>query len=214
MTDTGSMPRLLFWAALLAGGSFLFAVNIESGSTLMLVWKGLGVWLLAVYAALLARNTHGWLLAAIMAFGALGDVLVERSLTTGAAAFAIGHVLAVALYIGNKRSSLSASQRWLAIIMVPLIVLTAWQLTHDPMATLYSLFLACMAASAWVSRFPRYRTGIGAMMFVASDLLIFARLGPLADASWINAAIWLLYFAGQVLIVIGVTKTLANEIPA
>ena len=41
-------------------------------------------------------------------------------------------------------------------------------------AIAYTGGVAIMAATAWVSRFPRYRTGIGAMAFLASDLLIFA----------------------------------------
>jgi uncharacterized membrane protein YhhN len=68
-----------------------------------------------------------------------------------------------------------------------------------------------MAASAWISRFPRYLTGIGAMMFLGSDLLIFARLGPLAGSALPGLLIWPLYFAGQVLIAWGVTQTLKQD---
>jgi len=69
-----------------------------------------------------------------------------------------------------------------------------------------------MAAMAWTSRFPRYRTGIGAMLFVASDLLIFARLGPIADTVTAGIVIWLLYFIGQWLIAVGVRSSLNNDI--
>jgi uncharacterized membrane protein YhhN len=34
-----------------------------------------------------------------------------------------------------------------------------------------------MAAAAWSSRFPRYRVGAGAVLFVISDWLIFSRMG-------------------------------------
>ncbi len=44
-----------------------------------MAWKGAGVALLAVYAALKARNLDGWLICAVMAFGALGDVLLEAA---------------------------------------------------------------------------------------------------------------------------------------
>jgi uncharacterized membrane protein YhhN len=65
-----------------------------------------------------------------------------------------------------------------------------------------------MAALAWKSRFSRQWVGIGALMFVVSDLLIFARSGPLEGQAWVGYAIWTLYFGGQLLIVLGVTRTL------
>ena len=198
-------------AALIAGGSYLFGMNADLDPSLMLAWKGSGVWLLAVYAGLLARTNDGWLIAFIMGMGALGDVLLERNMTAGAGAFLVGHVAAIHLYLKNRRKALTASQRWLAIVAVPATLLTAWSLTQSGPILIYTLFLAMMAASAWISRFPRYWTGLGAMMFVASDLLIFARMGVWAGAGWVSPAIWLLYFGGQVLIVLGVTRTLARE---
>jgi uncharacterized membrane protein YhhN len=66
--------------------------------------------------------------------------------------------------------------------------------------------LAAMAAAAWTSRFSRYSVGIGAMLFVASDLLIFARMGPLAQSQLPGMLIWPLYYAGQYLICFGVLR--------
>ena len=71
-----------------------------------------------------------------------------------------------------------------------------------------------MAAAAWTSRFPRYLVGTGAMMFLASDLIIFARMGPLAGAVGAGLAIWLLYYAGQVLVTLGVTRVLSRKAAA
>jgi uncharacterized membrane protein YhhN len=207
----GKMAHVVLIAALVAGGTYLFGMNAELHPSMMLAWKGAGVWLLAIYAGLLARKNSGWLIAFVMGMGALGDVLLERNMTLGAGAFLIGHIAAIYLYLNNRRRILTASQRWLAIVTVPAITLIGWSLTRSGPILIYTLFLAMMAASAWASRFPRYWTGIGAMLFVASDLLIFARMGIWADVSWISPAIWLLYFGGQVLIVLGVTRTLARE---
>jgi len=77
-----------------------------------------------------------------------------------------------------------------------------------PGIALYAAGLGAMAASAWVSRFPRYRVGLGAVMFVASDLLIFSKMGPLAGARIPSILIWPLYFAGQALIAWGAVTTL------
>jgi len=70
-----------------------------------------------------------------------------------------------------------------------------------------------MAASAWLSRFPRRQVALGAAMFVASDLLIFARMGPLAGVApgWVGFAVWGLYFAGQALVCVGVVRALTRN---
>lgn len=147
----------------------------------------------------------------MLALGALGDVLLVESLTRGALAFAAGHVVPVVLYCRNRRPSLSTSRRALVLLLVPASVLIAWLLPRDRSAAsgvaIYAAFVAAMTAAAWASRFPRYRTGIGAMLFLVSDLLIFAELGPLGDGG-AGPAIWLLYYFGQLLIFLGVTGTL------
>jgi uncharacterized membrane protein YhhN len=212
MVQTGSWARWVLIAAALVGGSYLLGMDLDLSDGAMLAWKGGGVWLLAVYAALQARTTDGWLITGVMALGAAGDVLVEMDETRGAAAFAIGHMIAIALYVRNRRPTLTPSQMGLAMVVVPATILIAWLLPSERSGVtgviFYAFLLSLMTASAWISRFPRYRTGIGAMLFLASDLLIFARMGPLSEAIWVDYAIWGLYFVGQVLIVVGVTQTL------
>jgi uncharacterized membrane protein YhhN len=203
----------LLRAAVLAGLSYVAIWGFGFGPTVMTVWKGAGVALLALWAATQARDQDGWLLTAVMAFGAAGDVLLEvAGLMTGAAAFAAGHLTAIWLYARNHRSALTVSQRLLAVLIIPATLIIAYLLPADRNAALgialYALLLSVMAAMAWTSRFPRYRSGIGAMMFVASDLLIFARLGPVADTVTVGVVVWLLYFVGQWLIAIGVREGL------
>jgi uncharacterized membrane protein YhhN len=209
--------KALLGLAILVGASYtIHVVNelmaLREGETVAvtagnIAWKGAGVWLLAVYAALQAKGWRGWTLVLILGLGALGDVLVERDLRTGALAFAIGHMAAIILYLSMRRDSLSGSQKWLAIVVVPAVLAITWALTKDGAILVYAALLAMMASSAWISSFPRYLVGLGAMLFVASDLLIFARLGPLADADWPGFLIWVLYFTGQVMITKGVTDT-------
>jgi uncharacterized membrane protein YhhN len=206
----------LLRAAVFAGLSYVAVWGLGFGPTVMVIWKGAGVALLALWAATQARDQDGWLLAAVMAFGAAGDVLLEvAGLMTGAAAFAVGHVIVIWLYARNRRASLTPSQRMLAVLIVPVTVVAAYLLPVDRSSALgiviYALLVSAMAAMAWTSRFPRYRTGIGAMMFVASDLLIFARLGPIGDTVTVGVAIWLLYFIGQWLIATGVRSGLNND---
>jgi uncharacterized membrane protein YhhN len=216
----GNSARIVFWAAVLLGVSYLFGIywadsipdeeTTEAMMPAFTAWKGAGVWLLAIYAALNAKSTDGWLIAAVMAFGALGDVLIEQDLTMGGAAFAVGHGVAIWLYLRNRRKVLMQSQIALAFVVVPSTIAIAALMTRDFGIIVYSAILAAMGALAWTSRFPRYRVGIGALMFVASDLLIFARIGPLSEDFWVDYLVWGLYFVGQMLIVLGVTRTLAG----
>lgn len=207
--------RVIWWAALIAGASFVFAAQSGATGALFVAWKGAGVALLALWCALQARGRDGWLIAAVMAFGALGDVLIEWRLEAGAGAFLIGHVLAIALYVRNRRSRLTPSQTGLGLLIAPATVFVAWMLTMAQPGGLgvvfYAAGLGLMASTAWISRFPRYRTGIGAVLFVASDLLIFARMGPMAASPLPGLLIWPLYFAGQALIAYGVVRTLTTE---
>jgi uncharacterized membrane protein YhhN len=213
--NLGKLARGLLVVSLLFGLSYPLAWGLGWPDGLTTAWKGAGVALLALLAAVEARNRDGWLLAGLLGCGALGDVLLVGSMTAGAIAFMIGHVLAIWLYLRNRRERLSPSQRALALLVIPASVLIAWSLPADRGQALgvavYALFVSAMAAAAWTSRFPRYVTGMGAMMFLASDLLIFARMGALEGAAWAGLAIWLLYYVGQLLIALGVRRVLAGE---
>ncbi|MEY4501098.1 MAG: hypothetical protein RIS52_988 [Pseudomonadota bacterium] len=211
MPNKGKFAQIILVAALVAGASYLFAANSDEVSTATLAWKGAGVWLLAVYAMLATRGTDGGLLTGVMAFGALGDVLVESNLTVGALAFIAGHVLAIVMYWRNRRQKLSGSQKGLAAAVIVFVPMIAWFLLRDGTIVVYALILALMAAAAWTSRFPRYRVGIGAMLFVASDLLIFANMEVLDQEPLVNLLIWVLYFTGQAMITIGVVQTLNHD---
>ena len=178
--------------------------------------RALYAWIDAIPLSRPKRNigrdfSDGVMLAGVMAFGALGDVLLDVAFTLGAASFALGHILAILLYRRNRRPNLAASQRALGVLLAVATPVIAWLLTHALDVTGYALLLGLMAGSAWTSRFSRYRTGFGAVMFVASDLLIFAEMGPLAGAAFIGVAIWALYFAGQFLITLGVAQGLGER---
>jgi uncharacterized membrane protein YhhN len=209
-------PHLALACAVAAGVSYVASWDMALPPVMAMLWKGAGVSLLALYAALKARDLDGWLICAVMAFGALGDMLLEAAgLTVGAVAFLIGHLLAIWLYFRNRRPVLARSQLLFAIALVPLTGALAFVLPTDRglalAATFYSIGLAIMAAMAWSSRFPRAMVGAGALMFVVSDLLIFARAGPLEHAAQVGLAIWGLYFLGQTMICLGVTRTLAKN---
>lgn len=215
MTREGVFSKLALLASVLAGLSYIYSWNAGLSPAADLTWKGAGVGLLTIYAALMARDLNGWLLALVMFFGMLGDVLLKVDFIVGAAAFLVGHVIAIGLYLRNRRPALASSQRLLALLLAPAVVVIAFLLPTDrsaaPGVAVYSLGLSLMAATAWTSRFPRFRVGLGAMMFVVSDLLIFARMGPLPDNFVVGVAVWGLYYVGQFLICVGVAETLKHQ---
>lgn len=195
----------IFAAAVVAGASYSVAAYHGWDDAGDIVWKAFGVGLLAAWAALQGR---GWP-AAILALGALGDVLIELAgLSAGSATFAAGHVVAILLYTANRRRRPGGSQRLLGYLIAPATVLIAWSLTHDRGVAIYAALLGAMAGCAWLSRFSRYRVGLGAMLFVASDVLLFAEIGPLAGSSLPRLLVWPLYYAGQTLIAWGVNASL------
>ena len=205
------------WLLALAGGiSFFVAVYLRLDGPAIWAWKTSGVGLLAVWAAANAREKNGWLIAAVLGFGALGDYLLDaKGLETGAVAFVVGHIIAITLYLMNRRAQTTLSQRLLGWLTMPATLVIVWAMLSPAPgwwhAAVYSLFVAAMAAAAWTSRFPRYRTGMGATMFLASDLFIFAGEGAVLSKNVTMWLVWPLYFAGQALIAWGVVGTLAKD---
>jgi uncharacterized membrane protein YhhN len=208
-------PWLL--ASLIAGISFWLVKDGALGGLFKMAWKGAGVGLLAVYALVRHPGRDARQIALVMALGALGDVLIEWRLEAGAVAFLIGHMVAINLYMRHRRAALPASQKLAALAMLVLIPLISFLLPTDrsaaPGIAVYAAGLAAMTAAAWTSSFPRYRVGIGAVMFAVSDLLIFARIGPLADSAIPDLLIWPLYYFGQFLICTGVIGELRTRSP-
>lgn len=206
--------RLIFWAAIVAGASYFPATKLLADGALLVVWKGAGVALLALWAAVQARSVDGWLIAAVLALGAAGDVLLETAgLTVGALAFLAGHLVAIGLYARHLRpdwrSGLPIAVGRLLIIPVLAFLFPA-ERAAAPGIALYATGLGAMAAMAWLSDFPRNRVSLGALLFAVSDLLIFARLGPLAGSIVPDLLVWPLYFGGQALIATGVVRALAE----
>lgn len=195
-------------ASLVAGTSYWLASKGQVPGLWLMLWKGSGVALLAAYAWAHHPSRNAHLIALIMALGAIGDVVLELNFALGAVAFLLGHLAAISLYLRFRRERPSPSQKAAAIVTLLAVPLISLPLTGQAQVAIYALSLSGMAAAAWLSSFPRYRVGLGAMMFVVSDLLIFARMGPMAGSPVPELLIWPLYYFGQFLIGTGVISTL------
>ncbi|HEX6377443.1 MAG TPA: lysoplasmalogenase family protein [Allosphingosinicella sp.] len=204
-------PERLLVAISLAGGlGYPLLWSQPMSPVAMIALKGAGVGLLALAAAMSARSLDRWLLASLLALGAAGDVLIEIDLASGASAFATGHIVAIILYLRNRRAAVGPLDRAIAALLPAAATALPYLLLRErPEAVafaLYALFLGGMAASAWMSRFPRRLVALGALLFLASDMLIALRMA--ADLVWLSLPIWLLYYVGQLLIFLGVASAL------
>jgi hypothetical protein len=175
--------------------------------------KGVAVGLLAVYAWHRSRSGDVHLIAGVMAVSAVADMVIEFYQIAGGALFFASHLLALTLYLQphNRRPHLTGSQKGTAVALLGLTPVVAYLLARDWQVAIYALTLGGMAGAAWTSRFSRYHVGIGALLFVVSDLLIFARMGGAGLGNLPHWLIWPLYYIGQFLICTGVVQTLRRD---
>ncbi|MFM9936002.1 MAG: lysoplasmalogenase family protein [Novosphingobium sp.] len=202
-------PWLL--ASLVAGISYWFVADSAIPGLWLILWKGVGVALLAVYAWAHhpVRDAHR--IALVMALGALGDMVLEVNFIGGALAFFAGHMVAIALYLRHRQAHLSTQDKRTAVALVIGIPALSFGLTEKPEVAFYALALGGMAAAAWLSDFRRMQVGLGAVMFAVSDLLIFARMGPMVTSAVPHLLVWPLYYFGQFLITVGVIGALRRK---
>ena len=194
--------------------AFWLLADRAAGDPLKIALKGASVAALAAYALSSSTARDARMIAAVMLAGAAGDVALELSTVAGGAFFLMSHLIAIALYLSNRRSHPAVSQRAAAAALLAGVPIAAWLLARDAIAVVYAVGLGAMAATAWLSRFSRYHVGIGALLFVASDLLIFARLGGVLDQAVTGWLVWPLYYAGQLLICTGVIRAVTRDGPA
>ena len=175
--------------------------------------KGSACALLAVYAYLRHSSRDARLVALMMAIAALADMAIEFDIKAGAAIFFVYHCAALVLYLRNKRPVLAPSQKGAVAALLLGTPIVGYLLYPEQVAAIYALALGAMAAAAWASNFPRYRVGAGAVLFVISDWLIFAGMGPLARSPVVENMVWPIYYLGQFLITVGIVTTLRKRDP-
>jgi uncharacterized membrane protein YhhN len=209
-----------------AAQSALLVASIIAGLAYPMIEGRFGGWpdiaakgICVAALALAAGMGRHWWLAAIMAAGALGDVLLELpgGLVPGGAAFAAGHVMAIRLYRAARDARASALRAGSAAALVvygsmmPWVVLPAG--SDIAAMTLYALLLCTMAAAALLSRYPRRWLVTGALLFVISDTLLIMRMGErlVGSEALHGALVWYSYYAAQLLIFAGVWRGVRRQ---
>lgn len=209
-------PWLL--ASIAAAIAFYFLRDNPMGEGVWgLALKGASVGLLALYVALrVPHGRHrgdGALLVGVLVLAAAGDVAIELDFMIGGACFAAAHMVAVVLYLRNSHKRPSPTQKLMGLSLLIGTPLVSYLLSGLPEIAVYAAFLGAMASAAWMSHYPRYRVGTGAVLFVLSDWLIFSRMGTLVLEPLPDLLIWPLYYAGQVMIATGIVQCLRGEQP-
>lgn len=210
--------RPLLLVSIVAATAFYFLRDNPVGEgTWGLLAKGAAVGLLAIYAVLRTpsgkHRADGLLLALALALASAGDVAIELYLIAGGAFFAAAHCVAVVLYLRNRHPRPSPVQKLIGLTLLTATPMVSYLLSGQVEVAIYAAFLGAMASAAWMSHYPRYRVGTGAVLFVMSDWLIFARLGTNDLAPLPDLLIWPLYYIGQVMIATGIVQCLRDEQP-
>jgi len=175
-----------------------------------------------IFAVSSTLRTPALLIALGMTFGALGDLVLAdviplpKRMISGIAMFSIGHLCYIAAF-SQTSSVLGLNDPFAGSLLWVLFVIVAaflwFFLIYNPaksrVLNLGSLFygwlIAIMAgtAAALALADPRFTlTAIGGVLFLISDIILGNR--ELRDNGWflVHDVVWVLYIAGQALIVL------------
>ncbi len=182
--------------------------------------KASAVTFLALFVAVNIRTFgHALLFLALLA-SVSGDVLLEiptdpagQSFLRGLMGFMVAHVFYIVLYMTNRQPM--GEVRTLQIRLSSLLWLFAFfsgYMMYDGLGDnrmyvyAYTAVLTAMATAALLSKFPFRLTGIGAVLFVASDAAIGAR-EFMGAPEYVGIFIWVAYYASQIMMTFGVMLT-------
>ena len=178
-----------------------------------------------IFAASTTLRTPALLIALGMTCGAIGDLVLANVLPlpqrmiSGIIVFSIGHLCYIAAFsqtasVLGLNDPFSGSLLWVAFVIVAAFL---WFfLIYNPAKShalnigslFYGWLIAIMAgtAAALALAEPRFTlTAIGGVLFLTSDIILGNR--ELRDNGWflVHDVVWVLYIAGQALIVLTTT---------
>jgi phosphoglycerol transferase MdoB-like AlkP superfamily enzyme len=231
----GLLGLLVLWGLLLFGG-FAFGRPDPTGSQRMPLWTRIGSSVVLVVAGWIwywfsrgtGASSFALLIATGMTLGLVGDLFMAELLPLtqpvmgGIGAFGLGHVayIAACLLFAHRHGLDAPGPRWRAWVVWLLIGVVGWYLvvfrgqqptTLHWAALPYSLLLASTAgfATGLALQAPAFtQLALGAALFLASDLILAARLFSNLHFPLINDVVWLTYGPGQMLIVYSVARAL------
>lgn len=203
------------------GAAVLYSAKVRSPpSRLRMVVKTASTALLSAVAAMRGGPL---LLVGALALGAIGDAFLawddEASFLCGLGSFLVAHILYIAVFtqtdVGREtRHEILLSGGWrtfvagaLALLVPIMILLLIPRISRAlrPPVVVYSLVIFVMALAALT--LDSTQVVSGALMFTSSDSILAADRFLVPPASshrpWMQHAVWILYYSGQLLIALG-----------
>jgi YhhN family len=199
---------VIYWIGSLARSGVAFADLASLPKPLIVATKGLFSALLAMSVFAARKGSASQMVGAALAISAVVDMLlVTIGSAAGGLAFAVAHLFAGYAYAKNQRDHNTAIL-WMFATAVPLIAVVSSYLAlrgsdQNILMSLFPLISASMAALAILSRFPLWLSGLGAAIFVASDVLFLADLGVLRHSGEWGYLTWASYAVGYAMVARG-----------
>jgi hypothetical protein len=197
-----------YWLGAFGRSGIAFLNLADIPPFVLIPWKGICTLGLALSVAVASKARPIRLLALALAISAIADmVLAIKAMVASGLLFSVSHVIAIMVFWRNRAELITPLRRAIAV-SVPLIScglsVAAIYGTDVPLVfALYPLLSGLMAATAILSRFPLWLCGLGAVIFICSDVLVVAWLGVLARDPWYGFLTWLSYFTGYALLARG-----------
>lgn len=206
-------PNAAFILSLAAAAYYLFFTEREP-SLQRSVIKTLAVGLLAVLSVL---RDGPILLTAALAFSALGDAFLsrpgERMFLAGLTSFLTAHALYISLFAASGGEAV-LPDTWRAVIAIAMalgalaMVAVLWPLVSPRLRVpilVYAAAIFVMGLSALTMNSALII--VGAVLFMISDGILagerFVVSAVSPHRSWMHHAVWITYYAAQLLITLG-----------
>ncbi len=199
---------VLYWLSALARSGVAFQPLAELPKWLVVAWKGTFSACLALSVFSARNGQTGQLIATALAISAVADVLlVTVGLVASGVAFAAAHGFAIMAYARERDADVSTG-RLIMALMIPVIAvaLSIFALGNSGANIgigFFPIISGTMAAMAVISRFPLRLNGLGATIFVASDVLVFVDIGVLQNSGTFGWLTWACYAGGYILVARG-----------
>lgn len=165
--------------------------------------------MLAAYALVGRRTPDARPLAGMLVLAAVGSAFAEYSALIALNARLLGYLIGLGLFLRHRRIIMDSAGRVAAAALflgTPVLLFVAADRADVGVPVFMGLALGGMAASAWISTFPRWRVGLGAGLIVLSEVLAIAASGDSTQVTPVGT--WPLFYIGHLLLTIGVIAEL------
>jgi hypothetical protein len=198
----------VYWLGSLGRSGVAFTELAALPKPMIVATKGLFSVLLALSVIVARKGRHSFLVGVALAISALGDMaLVAMSSVIGGTIFAMAHGVAGYAYAGMRRADNSRLRLCSAIAVPALAVGVSFLVLRGSdqsiWMALFPILSGTMAALAILSRFPLWLSGMGAAIFVQSDVLFLVDLGILNHTGSFGFLTWATYAIGYAMVARG-----------